>query len=132
MKYREKDIEFIRQFDFKSVAEYYGVNFDRAGKALCPFHSERTPSFGAYKKHFGHCFGCGWSGDVISFVGDMFNLDFLQSVEKLNRDFDLHIEPEASAIKSTLSAAETQRQWALILAAYNRKSANSDACKGGE
>ena len=54
MKYREKDIEFIRQFDFKSVAEYYGVNFDRAGKALCPFHSERTPSFGAYKKRFGH------------------------------------------------------------------------------
>lgn len=132
MKYREKDIEFIRQFDFKSVAEYYGVNFDRAGKALCPFHSERTPSFGAYKKHFGHCFGCGWSGDVISLVGDMFNLDFLQSVEKLNRDFDLHIKPEASVIKSTLSAAETERQWALILAAYNRKSANSDACKGGE
>lgn len=132
MKYREKDIEFIRQFDFKSVAEYYGMSFDRTGKALCPFHSERTPSFGAYKKHFGHCFGCGWSGDVISFVGDMFNLDFLQSVEKLNRDFDLHIEPEASAIKSTLSAAETERQWALILAAYNRKSANSDARKGGE
>ncbi len=131
MKYREKDIEFIRQFDFKSVAEYYGVNFDRAGKALCPFHSERTPSFGAYKKRFGHCFGCGWSGDVISLVGDMFNLDFLQSVEKLNRDFDLHIELEASVIKSTLSAAETERQWALILAAYNRKSANSDACKGG-
>lgn len=131
MKYREKDIEFIRQFDFKSVAEYYGVNFDRAGKALCPFHSERTPSFGAYKKRFDHCFGCGWSGDVISLVGDMFNLDFLQSVEKLNRDFDLHIELEASVIKSTLSAAETERQWALILAAYNRKSANSDACKGG-
>ena len=132
MKYREKDIEFIRQFDFKSVAEYYGVNFDRAGKALCPFHSERTPSFGAYKKHFGHCFGCGWSGDVISLVGDMCNLDFLQSVEKLNRDFDLPIEPDASVIKPTLSAAEAERQWALILAAYNRKSANSDACKGGE
>ena len=131
MKYREKDIEFIRQFDFKSVAEYYGVNFDRAGKALCPFHSERTPSFGAYKKRFGHCLCGGWSGDVISLVGDMFNLDFLQSVEKLNRDFDLHIELEASVIKSTLSAAETERQWALILAAYNRKSANSDACKGG-
>lgn len=132
MKYREKDIEFIRQFDFKSVAEYYGVDFDRAGKALCPFHSERTPSFGAYKKHFGHCFGCGWSGDVISLVGDMFNLDFLQSVEKLNRDFDLCIEPETLVIKPTLSASEAEKQWALILAAYNRKSANSDACKGGE
>lgn len=132
MKYREKDIEFIRQLDFKSAAEYYGVNFDRTGRALCPFHSEKTPSFGVYKKRFGHCFGCGWSGDVISLVGDMFNLDFLQSVEKLNRDFDLHIEPEASVIKPTLSASETERQWALILAAYNRKSANSDACKGGE
>lgn len=132
MKYREKDIEFIRQFDFKSVAEYYGVDFDRAGKALCPFHSEKTPSFGVYKRHFGHCFGCGWSGDVINFVGDMFGLDFLKSVEKLSRDFDLHIEPEPSLIKPTLSASEAERQWALILAAYNRKSANSGACKGGE
>lgn len=132
MKYREKDIEFIRQFDFKSAAEYYGVNFDRTGRALCPFHSEKTPSFGVYKKRFGHCFGCGWSGDVISLVGDMFGLSFPQSVEKLSRDFDLHIEPEASVIKPTLSAAEAERQWALILAAYNGKTAISDACKGGE
>lgn len=132
MKYREKDIEFIRQFDFKSVAEYYGVDFDRAGKALCPFHSEKTPSFGVYKRHFGHCFGCGWSGDVINFVGDMFGLDFLKSIEKISRDFDLHIEPEPSLIKPTLSAAEAERQWALILAAYNSKLAISDACKGGE
>lgn len=132
MTYRKKDIEFIRQLDFRRVAEYYGVDFDRAGKALCPFHSEKTPSFGVYKKHFGHCFGCGWSGDVIAFVGDMFDLDFLQGVEKLSRDFDMHIEPEASVIKPTLSAAEAERQWALILAAYNRKLANSDACKGGE
>jgi len=132
MKYKKKDIEFIRQLDFRRVAEYYGVDFDRAGKALCPFHSEKTPSFGVYKRHFGHCFGCGWSGDAISLVGDMFNLDFLQSVEKLNKDFDLHIEPEASVIKPTLSAAEAERQWALILAAYNGKTAISDACKGGE
>ena len=131
MRYRKEDIELIKQLDFKSVAEYYGVNFYRAGKALCPFHSERTPSFGVYKRHFGHCFGCGWSGDVINFVGDMFGLDFLQSVEKLSRDFDLHIEPEASPVKPTLSAAEAERQWAQILAAYNGKLALSDACKGG-
>lgn len=132
MKYRKKDIEFIRQLDFKRVAEYYGVDFDRTGRALCPFHSEKTPSFGVYKKHFGHCFGCGWSGDVINLVGDMFDLDFLQSVEKLSRDFDLRVEPEASVIKPTLNAAEAERQWALILAVYNGKTANSDACKGGE
>lgn len=42
MKYGEKDIEFIRQFDFKSVAEYYGVNFDRAGKALGRSYSGKS------------------------------------------------------------------------------------------
>ena len=42
MKYREKDIEFIRQLDFKSVAEYYGVNFDRAGKALGRSYSGKS------------------------------------------------------------------------------------------
>lgn len=39
----------------------------KRGKALCPFHEDRNPSFSVKDEH-GHCFGCGWSGDIIDFV----------------------------------------------------------------
>lgn len=43
----------------------------REYKACCPFHDERTPSFHVIPdKDFAHCFGCGWSGDVVDFVRD--------------------------------------------------------------
>ena len=64
------------------------VTLRRAGagslKGLCPFHDEKTPSFtvrpavGVY-----HCFGCGQSGDVISFVMETEHLSFTESVERL-------------------------------------------------
>lgn len=64
------------------------VTLRRAGagslKGLCPFHDERTPSFnvrpavGVY-----HCFGCGKSGDVITFVMDVDHLNFTEAVERL-------------------------------------------------
>ena len=48
------------------------VNLKRGGSsymACCPFHNEKTPSFSVSEsKQFYHCFGCGESGDVISFV----------------------------------------------------------------
>ena len=53
-------------------------------KGLCPFHGEKTPSFNVSQdKQFYHCFGCGAHGDVIIFVQQMENLDFLDAVEKL-------------------------------------------------
>lgn len=53
-------------------------------KGLCPFHGEKTPSFNvSQEKQFYHCFGCGAHGDVITFVQQMENLDFLDAVEKL-------------------------------------------------
>ncbi len=53
-------------------------------KGLCPFHGEKTPSFNVSQdKQFYHCFGCGAHGDVITFVQQMENLDFLDAVEKL-------------------------------------------------
>lgn len=54
---------------------------------LCPFHGEKTPSFSVNEsKQFYHCFGCGKSGDVISFVSEYYKLPFLEAVEKLAKE----------------------------------------------
>ncbi|MBQ3390614.1 MAG: DNA primase [Firmicutes bacterium] len=72
--------------DIVDVISSY-VPLKKAGsnyKGLCPFHGEKTPSFNvSQEKQFYHCFGCGAHGDVISFVQQMENLDFLDAVEKL-------------------------------------------------
>ncbi|HET8795306.1 MAG TPA: DNA primase [Arthrobacter sp.] len=85
---RREDIDEVRQrTDIKQVVDAY-VTLKSAGigsfKGLCPFHDERSPSFhvrpqvGTY-----HCFGCGESGDVISFVQKMDHGSFSETVEKL-------------------------------------------------
>ena len=48
---------------------------------LCPFHGEKTPSFSVHAtRQFYHCFGCGLSGDVFSFVQKIENITFPESV----------------------------------------------------
>lgn len=54
---------------------------------LCPFHSEKTPSFYVVEnKGFFHCFGCGAHGDAINFVTRADNLSYAEAVEKLAGD----------------------------------------------
>ncbi len=80
-------IEDIRsRCDIESVISSY-VTLKRSGsnlKGLCPFHSERTPSFTVYTatQSF-YCFGCGAAGDVISFVMKAENLDYVSAVQSL-------------------------------------------------
>lgn len=52
--------------------------------ACCPFHNEKTPSFNVIgKKQFYHCFGCGASGNAISFIMNYLNQGFVDAVETL-------------------------------------------------
>src|SRR3954462_8540440 len=65
------------------VGEY--VKLRKAGaqnySGLCPFHGEKTPSFSVHAtRQFYHCFGCGVSGDVFSFVQKVENITFPESV----------------------------------------------------
>jgi DNA primase len=54
-----------------------GQNFT----GLCPFHSEKTPSFAVHPvKQIYHCFGCGIGGDVFKFVMEMDKCDFMEAV----------------------------------------------------
>ena len=53
-------------------------------KGCCPFHGEKTPSFYVNpSKNLYHCFGCGVSGNAISFLKDYENLTFIESVHEL-------------------------------------------------
>ena len=74
--------------DMSIAVRQYGITFNRAGFALCPFHSEKTPSFTIHQNR-GRCFGCGWHGNIIDFVRSMYGLTFPAAIEKLNTDFAL-------------------------------------------
>ncbi len=68
-----------------TISQY--VNLKRRGKnlvGLCPFHSEKTPSFTVYPESASfYCYGCGVGGDVFTFTGLMENLDYIESVKLL-------------------------------------------------
>lgn len=82
--------EFIDDLKFRNrieeVISMY-VTLKRAGSrlvGLCPFHSEKTPSFTVFTDtNSYHCFGCGAGGDVITFVMAAENLDYLGALEFL-------------------------------------------------
>lgn len=94
IKYRNK-IEDV-------IASY--VNLKRAGsvyQGLCPFHSERTPSFTVFPNtETFHCFGCGAGGDVISFIMRAENLEYPGAVEFLAKRSGLEMPEEADGGKS--------------------------------
>ncbi|MFM8331806.1 MAG: DNA primase [Candidatus Methylumidiphilus sp.] len=69
-----------------------GANYS----ALCPFHSEKSPSFSVNRdKQFYHCFGCGASGNAISFLMDYERQSFVEAVETLAETLGLPIPREA-------------------------------------
>ena len=78
--------QVIMRNDIETVIGGY-VNLRRAGsnlKGLCPFHSEKTPSFTVYPQDNSfYCFGCGAGGDIISFIRKKENLDYPDAVEFL-------------------------------------------------
>lgn len=75
-----------------------------AVKGLCPFHDERSPSFNVRPQAgFYHCFGCGESGDVYSFLRAMDHVSFTEAVERLagRIGYTLHYEDGGAAPQST-------------------------------
>jgi DNA primase len=65
---------------------------------LCPFHSEKTPSFTVSEsKQFYHCFGCGQHGDVIRYVMERNSLSFMEAVEKLAGEYGIRIPERRSS-----------------------------------
>jgi len=78
--------EIKEKNDIVSVVSEY-VTLRRTGRSytgLCPFHSEKTPSFNVNQaKQFFYCFGCGTGGDVISFLMKIENIEFIEAARRL-------------------------------------------------
>jgi len=78
--------EVVRRNDIEDVVQNY-VQLRRRGRTctgLCPFHTEKTPSFVVYPETQSfYCFGCGAGGDVITFIKKISNLEYVEAVKLL-------------------------------------------------
>jgi DNA primase len=111
---RDEDIALVRErMPIESViGDYVALRGAGGGrlKGLCPFHDEKTPSFnvnttlGFYK-----CFGCGVSGDVITFVREIEHLDFSDAVEVLARKAGVELRREEGGSAPDRHSGQRQR-----------------------
>ncbi|HEX6502964.1 MAG TPA: DNA primase [Terriglobales bacterium] len=97
-----------QQADIVRIVGDY-VKLKKAGaqnfSGLCPFHNEKTPSFSVHAtRQFYHCFGCGASGDVFSFVQKVENITFPEAVRVIAQKLGVPLP------KLTYSSPEEARQ----------------------
>ncbi len=110
------------------VGDY--VKLKKAGaqnfSGLCPFHGEKTPSFSVHAtRQFYHCFGCGISGDVFSFVQKIENITFPESVRLVAQKLGIPL-PKASY--STPGEAKEARLRGQLLDVHERAVAFFQDC----
>ena len=86
-------VDFVELVSARTELRRAGPN---AYEGLCPFHDERTPSFGIepVQKVY-HCFGCRASGDLFTFVQETEGLDFKEALELLADRYNVELEREA-------------------------------------
>ncbi len=98
--------ELIQKNDILDVVGSYVQLTKKTGGnmfGLCPFHSEKTPSFSVNAdKQIYHCFGCGKGGGVISFIMEIENLSFPDAVQVLAKRAGLTV-PDDTASKEQQS-----------------------------
>ena len=96
--------------NLREAAELYGIDVNRYSKALCPFHNDRHPSLYVADNHY-YCFTCGEHGDVIDFVGRLFQLSPYNAARKLMADFHLSPDkpPSAAALHAKRIRTEAQQ-----------------------
>ena len=95
---------------------------------LCPFHSERTPSFGVSEtKQLYHCYGCKAGGDLLSFFQDLHGLNFGETIEELASRASVKLPKDLGNLNSK-SNAENQLAFKLnrFAAALFRKNLSQE------
>ena len=128
-------IEEIRyRCDIEDVISTY-VTLKRAGsnrQGLCPFHSEKSPSFTVFPatKSF-YCFGCGAGGDVVTFIQKMENLDYVAALEYLATRAGISIPNDTTAAGKPQMSRRRVYEMNLAAAKFFRN-ALFDPAVGGE
>ncbi len=96
--------ELVERSDITEVVSGYVRLSKKSGSnlfGLCPFHSEKTPSFSVSPdKQIYHCFGCGKGGGVISFIMEIENLSFPEAVEFLARRANMPLPEQTDSAES--------------------------------
>ncbi|MBV8052148.1 MAG: DNA primase [Acidobacteriaceae bacterium] len=110
-----------QQADIVRIVGDY-VKLKKAGSqnysGLCPFHGEKTPSFSVHAtRQFYHCFGCGVSGDVFSFVQKIENITFPEAVRSVAQKLGIPL-PKVSF--STPAEAEEAKLRTVLLEVHTR------------
>lgn len=98
--------DIVACIDARVPLRKMGANY----AACCPFHNEKTPSFTVSpSKQFYHCFGCGVSGNAISFLIDFERLEFVEAVETLASQLGMEI-PYTTHYQSQTAIYKTLHQ----------------------
>jgi DNA primase len=112
---REKIDDVRDRTNIVEIIKRY-VELKRAGtgswKGLCPFHSEKTPSFHVHEpRQFFHCFGCGEKGDVIGFLVKVEQRSFMEVIRDLavTAGVELDAQPLSPAERQARKDAESER-----------------------
>ena len=119
--------EFLQQLksktDIVDVVSSY-ISLEKKGSnywACCPFHHEKTPSFSVNQQdQFYHCFGCGVSGDVITFVQELESIDFIDAVKILAERVKMPLPNMNFDSEKTIEAKRKRDQVLKILRASAR------------
>lgn len=106
-------LQHIRErIDIVEIVSRY-VSLKKAGqhfKGLCPFHTEKTPSFTVSpSRQLFHCFGCGQGGDAIAFVMRHERMDFLEAVRELAQLAQVAL-PESQELQNVPAGHEIGRE----------------------
>jgi len=95
------------QVKIADAVEAFGVKLNSRDKGLCPFHREKTPSFSIDRKNnIFTCFGCGETGDVITFASKMKEVEPLEAAKLLAEMFHIDVDDctKRTSIKDYLKA----------------------------
>lgn len=95
------------QVKIADAVEAFGIKLNSRDKGLCPFHREKTPSFSIDRKNnIFTCFGCGETGDVITFVSKIKEVEPLEAAKLLAEMFHIDVDDctKRTSIKDYLKA----------------------------
>ena len=105
-------VDIVDLIDSRVPLKKTGSNY----VARCPFHIEKSPSFSVNRnKQFFHCFGCGASGNAISFLMDFGHLSFVEAVEDLAAFAGVAVQMDLAGKEHIKSAEQSLKKLYLLM-----------------